>query len=140
LFKDFLLADDAFALLTPASGGQVSLNRMPFHMVEIRGSSLFVAEGYRLWRRDGTFVNFDPEQVLHWHGEHPDDPRIGLSHLETLRDVIAEDVALRQATIELANSGMTEPTWVFRPLEAPEWSNPARKGFEEDLDEPFAAS
>lgn len=132
LFKDFLLADDAFALIVPA-GQQISLARMPFHMVEIVGSSLLTADSYRFHRGDGTYVDFMPDQVLHWHGENPDDPRIGLSHLDTLRDVIAEDVALRQATIELANSGLTEPTWVFRPLEAPDWSNPARKGFEEDL-------
>jgi hypothetical protein len=47
--------------------------------------------------------------------------------------VIAEDAALQQAVVELANSGLQAPAWVFRPLEAPEWSNQARKGFEEDL-------
>jgi len=35
--------------------------------------------------------------------------------------------------VELANAGLTEPAWVFRPLEAPQWSNEARRGFEEDL-------
>jgi hypothetical protein len=58
---------------------------------------------------------------------------VGVSRLDTLRSVIAEDAALQQAIIELANSGMTEPTWIFRPLEAPEWSNEARKGFDEDM-------
>jgi hypothetical protein len=43
----------------------------------------------------------------------------GISHLDTLRDVIAEDAALQQATVELAQSGMQEPVWVYRPLEAP---------------------
>jgi len=133
MFKDFLLFDNAYALLTPAPNGQLSLNRMPVPMVEIRGSSMFVAEGYRLWRRDGTFIDFTPDQVWHWHGEDPDEPRMGLSKLETLRDVIAEDVALRQATVELANAGLTEPAWVFRPLEAPQWENEDRKAFEEDL-------
>lgn len=133
LIKDFLISDDAFAVIDPAPGGQISLNWVPYHMVEIRGSSLFRAEGYRVWRRDGTWVDFAPDNMLHWHGENPHDPRTGLSKLESLRDVIAEDVALRQATVELANSGLTEPAWVFRPLEAPEWSNDARKGFEEDL-------
>jgi HK97 family phage portal protein len=133
MFKDFLLFDNAYALLEPAPGGQLSLNRMPAHMVEILGSSMFRAEGYRLRRFDGTFVDFDADSVLHWRGENPHDPRIGLSKLDTLRSVVAEDAALQQATVELANSGMTEPTWVFRPLEAPEWSNPARQGFEEDL-------
>jgi phage portal protein BeeE len=64
-------------------------------------------------------VDYTPDQILHWHGEHPLDPRIGISHLDTLRDVVAEDAALQQATVELANSGLTEPTWVYRPLDAP---------------------
>jgi HK97 family phage portal protein len=133
LFKDFLLFDEAYAVLTDAPGNQLTLNWVPAHMVEIRGSSLFRADGYRVWRRDGTWVDFPPERMLHWKGENPHDPRTGLSKLDTLRAVIAEDAALQQATVELANAGLTEPAWVFRPLEAPEWSNDARKGFEEDL-------
>jgi HK97 family phage portal protein len=133
LVKDFLLYDNAYGLLTEADGGQISLNRMPAHMVEIRGSSLFMAEGYRLWRRDGTFVDFQPGQVLHWCGENPDDPRMGVSRLDTLRAVLAEDVALQQATVELANSGLTEPVWAFRPLEAPALSPSTESNLEEDL-------
>jgi HK97 family phage portal protein len=133
LFKDFLLFDNAYALLTPAPGTQINFNRMPAHMVEIRGASMFQAEGYRFHLRDGTFVDFAPEQVLHWAGENPSDPRMGVSKLDTLRSVIAEDSALQQAIIELANAGLTEPIWVSRPADAPEWSNLAREGFEEDL-------
>jgi phage portal protein BeeE len=113
-------------------------------MVEVMGPSLFEADIYRVWTQgawtsngqwggSGTAIDFPADQILHWHGEHPFDPRIGLSKLDTLRDVIAEDAALQQATVELAQSGLQEPTWVYRPLDAPEWSNDARKGFEEDL-------
>lgn len=133
LFKDFLLFDNAYALLTSAPGTQLNINRMPAHLVEIRGRSMFQAEGYRFHLRDGTFADFDPDQVLHWAGENPSDPRMGVSKLDTLRSVIAEDAALQQAIIELANAGLTEAVWVSRPLDAPEWSNAAREGFEEDL-------
>jgi HK97 family phage portal protein len=133
LFTDYLTFDNAYALILPASGRQLTFEHLPAGSIEIRGSSLFRAEGYRYWRRDGTWIDFQPAQILHWKGENPHDPRIGLSLLDTLRDVIAEDSALRQATVELAQAGLQEPAWVFRPLEAPEWSNEARKGFEEDL-------
>lgn len=133
MLKDYLLYDNAYALLTPANGDQLTLSRMPAHLVEIRGASLFEPEGYRFHRRDGTFVDFQTGQVLHWRGENPDDPRVGVSRLETLRSVIAEDVALQQATVELANSGLTQPVYGFRPLESPPLSNPARAGLEEDL-------
>jgi len=133
LFKDFLVFDNAYALLTPAPSRQLGVTWVPAHLVEVLGSSLFNADGYRVHRSDGTFVDFTPDQILHWHGENPHDPRVGLSRLDTLRSVIAEDAALQAATVELANSGLTEPAWVFRPLEAPEWENEDRKGFEEDL-------
>jgi HK97 family phage portal protein len=133
LFTDYLVFDNAYALMLPAAGQQLNFEHLPAASIEIRGNSLFRAEGYRYWRRDGTWVDFTPDQILHWKGENPHDPRLGLSPLDTLRSVIAEDTALQQAIVELANSGLTEPAWVFRPLEAPEWSNEARKGFEEDL-------
>jgi HK97 family phage portal protein len=133
LFKDFLLFDNAYALIEPAPAGQVSINRMPAHMVEIRGRSMFTAEGYRFHRRDGSWVDFDPENVLHWSGENPDDPRMGVSKLDTLRSVIAEDAAMQAAIIELANAGLTEPVWAFRPLDAPSMSNEAEEGFSEHL-------
>jgi HK97 family phage portal protein len=143
MFKDYLIYDNAYALLTPAANGQLTLMRIPAFMVVVEGRSLFDADVYRVWTQGayqsglwsgvGESVDFTPDQIMHWHGEHPLDPRIGLSHLDTLRDVIAEDAALQQATVELANAGMQEPAWVFRPGDAPEWSNEARSGFEEDL-------
>jgi hypothetical protein len=88
---------------------------------------------YRFWRPDGSFEEFDPGQVLHWHGENPEDPRVGVSRLDTLRSVIAEDAALQQAVVELANAGLTEPVWAFRPLEAPGLSEETENRFAEDL-------
>jgi HK97 family phage portal protein len=133
LIKDFLLYDNAYALLVPAPSNQLALFRVPAHMVEIRGRLLFSAEGYRVWRRDGTWVDYTPDQILHWCGENPDDPRMGVSRLDTLRAVLAEDAALQQATVELANSGLTQPVYGYRPVDAPAISNDARKGLEEDL-------
>ena len=66
-------------------GTQIGLFHLPAHMVEIRGASLFVAEGYRLQLRDGTYVDYTPDQILHWCGENPNDPRMGVSRLDTLR-------------------------------------------------------
>jgi len=130
VFQDYLIFKNAYALMVPATGRQLNFEHLPAGQIEIRGTNLFRAEGYRYWRVDGTWVDFTPDQILHWKGENPHDPRIGLSLLDTLRDVIAEDVALRQATVELAQAGLQEPAWVFRPLEAPEWDNDDRAGFQ----------
>jgi HK97 family phage portal protein len=142
---DKLIYDNAYALIVPAAASQISLYRIPAYMVEVQGSTIFRAENYRVWPSGswasiGAFgggagqpVDFSPDQILHWHGANPIDPRFGLSHLDTLRGVIAEDAALQQANVELATAGLQEPSWVFRPTEAPQWSNQARANFEEDL-------
>lgn len=133
MFKDFLIYDDATALMTEAPGRQVTFNWIPFSQMEVRGRGMFTADEYRYWRSDGTYVDFDAARVFHWHGENPSDPRIGLSHLDTLRDVVAEEVALRQALIELGNAGLTEAIWAYRPLEAPSMQKPTADALEEDL-------
>jgi HK97 family phage portal protein len=134
LFRDYLTSADAVAIMLPAANGRLIFKWVPISRVQFLGSNMFDTETYRINDHlHGTFTDFPAAQILHWRGEHPDDPRLGLSHLETLRGIIAEDVAMQQANVELANSGMAEPTWVYRPGDAPEWSNEARKGFEEDL-------
>jgi HK97 family phage portal protein len=144
LFQDHLIHDNAYSLVEPAPGNRIVFAHIPSFMVEVQGSSIFAVENYRVWPQGawttagawggaGTPKDFDPDQIMHWHGENPADPRVGLSHLDTLRGIVAEDAALQQATVELAQAGLIEPQWVYRPGDAPAWSNAARAGFEEDL-------
>jgi HK97 family phage portal protein len=133
VMQDYLLFWNAYAVKFRAGNGRLSFKRLPASRVEILGQSLFDPEGYKVYRLDGTYVILTPEDVVHWRGENPDDPRLGLSPLETLRSVVAEDAALQATLVELSKSGLAGPAWVYRPLEAPEWSNLARQGFEEDL-------
>jgi HK97 family phage portal protein len=124
MFKQFLINDDAYSLMTPAAGAQFSVFSVPTHMVEVSGSSLWRAESYIITKRDGTRDRWPTDNIMHWRGENPDDPRIGLSVLESIRSVIAEDAALQVAITELANAGLTEPVWAFRPLDAPLIADP----------------
>ena len=133
MFTDKLIYNNAYALMMPAAGNQISLFWLPAHMVEIMGSSLFAPDAYRVRRIDGSAVEYPPANILHWRGENPEDPRLGLSKLETLRDVVAEDAALQQAVVELANSGLSQPMYGYRPLEAPPLSPKAATGLSEDL-------
>lgn len=133
VMQDYLLHWNAYALKF-RNGGRLVFKRVPANRVEILGQSLFDPEAYKIYRRDGTWLIVeDPNDMVHWRGENPDDARLGLSPLETLRSVIAEDAALQTAIVELMKSGLAGPAWVYRPLEAPEWSNEDRGRFEEDL-------
>lgn len=144
MFKDKLIHDNAYAVITQGPDRKVSLMHIPAYMVQVQGSSLFQVDNYRIWNQGawgsgmtwsghGTAVDVVPENVIHWHGENPLDPRVGLSMLDTLAAVIAEDAALQAAITELANSGMTEPVWAFRPENAPELTTRTRMLMEEDM-------
>jgi HK97 family phage portal protein len=134
LFLDKLTYDNAYALVQEVGRRQLSFWWLEAHRVEILGDSTFDPQGYRYHvPNQGTFVDFPPEMVFHWAGENPHDQRLGLSKLETLRKVVAEDAALQQANVELANSGMQKPVWIFRPLDAPQWTPEARQRAEEDF-------
>jgi HK97 family phage portal protein len=131
--QDYLVYNNAYALKF-RNRDQIILKPIPAHKVEILGQELFDPEAYKIHRVDGSFLIIeDPTDVIHWRGWNPNDPRIGLSPLETLRNVVAEDAALQATIVELAKVGLAGPSWVSRPLEAPAWSNEARERFEEDL-------
>lgn len=132
LFTDRLVYGNAYALIVPV-GDEVSLFHLPAHMVEVRGQSLFRAEGYRFRRLDGTWEDFDRDQIMHWRTGNQYDPRIGSSPLDALRTILAEEASLQQAVVELANAGLTEAVWAYRPLEAPPMEKPTADAFGEDL-------
>lgn len=135
MVTDFLIFKNAYSLKfrNPANG-RISFEYIPAQHMEVVGQLLFRPEGYRYRRPDGVPVDItNPDDVFHWRDANPDDPRMGFSPLETLRGAIAEDAALEGAIVELAKSGLVSPSWVYRPLDAPVWSNEARERFEEDL-------
>lgn len=130
---DFLAYDNAYALKFRLPNGKRWLYGLSPAMVGIVGQSHFSVDAYRIWRMDGSYFDVRPEDMLHWRGENPEDPRRGESKLETLREELAADAAARQANTELHRSGLALPGWIERPIEAPEWTEEARKRFEEDF-------
>lgn len=137
LIADFLLYDNAYAVKFNNANRTRSLVRVPPHMVGLVSSSKFTIEGYRVHREDGSTYPetgmIAPEDIIHWSGYNPDDPRVGLSQLETLREVLSEEAAAVTASTELLKSGLQKNGWVYRPLEAPDWGTAGREHFEQDL-------
>ena len=69
----------------------------------------------------------------------PCDPLLGLSPLETLRAPITEDNVSQATTIELMKNGL-KGGYIERPIDAPLWSEDARKRFQEGERNQRAAS
>jgi len=127
---DYLVYDNAYLIkFRPPEGGRILLERVPPYLVTVSGGR-FSPDLYRFWRFDGTHIDFPPEDVIHWHGYNPDDPLLGVSKLETLRDTLAEDVASQAATVELMKNGL-KGGHIERPLDAPEWTDIALQRFQE---------
>ena len=134
---DWLLYDNAYAIKFTGPGSRRTLVRVPPHMMNIVCTSSFAVDGYRVMREDGSYYPDNgmlaPKDVIHWVGYDPNDPRCGLSNLETLREILAEEAAAVTASAELLKSGLQKNGWIYRPLEAPDWGTAGREHFEQDL-------
>lgn len=137
LIADWLLYNNAYAVKFTGPGDKRTLIRVPPHMMSLVSTSAFSIAGYIVYRDDGTTYPesgmLKPEDVIHWSGYDPDDPRIGLSPLETLREILSEEAAAVTASTELLKSGLQKNGWIYRPLEAPDWGTAGREHFEQDL-------
>lgn len=130
---DFEIYDNAYAIKFRNANRTLTLLRVPPPYMSIISDTRYSVVAYRVWRADGTWFDVAPDDVIHWRGYHPDDPRVGASKLEALRDLIASEQATQRANTELMKSGLQKRGWVYRPLEAAKWSNTARQNFEVDL-------
>lgn len=134
---DWLLYDNAYAVKFKGPGSQRTLVRIPPHMMNIVSTSYLSIDGYRVLRGDGSYYPdngmLSPSDVIHWIGYDPNDPRCGLSRLETLREILSEEAAAVTASAELLKSGLQKNGWIYRPLEAPDWGTQGREHFEQDL-------
>jgi HK97 family phage portal protein len=131
--RDRLVYGNAFAAkFRPGPGTPLSLTQLPPARTSVLGPSYFAVDAYRVYRVDGTFQDFEPLDILHWPGAtNPDDPRLGLSPLETLRKALTEEAVSQAANLELLKAGLLKPGYIGRPLDAPQWSEEAATRFQE---------
>jgi HK97 family phage portal protein len=73
-------------------GGRRSVVPLPVEFVTVRGGNLVSAETYELTMA-GQRRSFPAEQVLHFRAYSPDELRMGVSPLEPLRRIIAEEAS-----------------------------------------------
>lgn len=133
LVEDLGTFDNAFAVKVrdPRVPNVVELIRVPPQFVAPMGENWLWADAYKLL---GT--RNQPEipwgQMIHLHGYNPDDARWGLSPIETLRRILAEDAAAGEFREQLWGRGARTTGIITRPAEAPRWSPNARARFREE--------
>lgn len=124
LVADLAIYDNAFLVKVKLPDQPMSLVRLDPAQVQPEGDDPFVATGYKV----GKTV-FKPENIIHFRGYSPLDARWGMSPMESLRELLAED---RQATLyreQLWRNGARASGYLERPLEAPQWTREGKERF-----------
>lgn len=110
------------------SKGEMSLGRLYPDAVRPKNISMLGPQSFEVTRSDGTVTTLDAKEVLFVSGYDG-----GISPLETLRRLIAEDTAAGVYREGMYRNGMRNAGVIERPLEAPDWSDNARARFLEQL-------
>lgn len=137
LVSDLAIYDESYTFKVRGRDGRILLVRIPPYMVEPAAGS---------WLRPGRFrvtggkdtLEVPAEAVWYVHGYNPDNPARGLSPLETLRRVLAEEVAAGEYREHYWRNAARIEGVIERPLEAPDWSDDARTRFRAEFQARYA--
>ena len=126
---DLAAFDAAFWGLLPLRGVDRSvILPLPVARMEIQGHMWPTL--YRFHGRRGP-LDLRPDQVVHFQGSHDGDSGLwGISPIESLRRVLAEDDAAGIYREQFWRSGARVSGLIERPADAPEWSPEAKARFE----------
>jgi HK97 family phage portal protein len=108
------------------AGDRLGLLRVPPPYVTVYGG--LVPTGYEV-SLGGRKLQLRADQVVHFRGYNAGSSVVGLSPLETLRRVLAEEQAMGDYREHFWQNAARIDGVIERPLEAPEWSETARERF-----------
>lgn len=139
LVKDLAIYDAAYFVKVRGEAGRVALVRIPPASVEIIGTNWLRPEGYRVHGAAGL-VEFPVDAVIDIHGYNPTDPRRGLSPIETLRRVLAEQASAGLYREKFWQNSARMGGVIERPQAAPPWSDTARARFRADFEAAYTGA
>ena len=135
LLGDLGVYFNAFWLKVKAPNAPISLMRIPPPYVTISGG--LVVTGYTM-ALSGKTWNFSSDQVVHFRGYNPENEITGLSPLETLRRVLAEEHEAGDYREHFWQNAARQAGIIERPKDAPEWSEHARARFKSEFEALYA--
>ena len=131
LVSDLGIYDVACWLKVKTDGQPRGLVRLPPSRIEPIGDSWLWAEGIRMRGSRGK-IDVPIENVVLFHGYSPTDSRWGVSPMETLRGILAEEFEAGRYRQQLWRNGARFPGYISRPKDAGQWSDGARERFRSD--------
>jgi HK97 family phage portal protein len=133
LMGDLGVYFNAYWLKVP--GTPMGLLRIPPTLVTVYGG--LVPTRYEI-NIGGKIVTAEPDAIVHFRGYNPEDPVNGLSPLETLRRVLAEEHAAGDYREHFWQNAARQSGIIERPANAPEWGENARARFKAEFEALYA--
>ncbi|HUW10717.1 MAG TPA: phage portal protein, partial [Anaerolineae bacterium] len=133
LISDLGIYFNAYWIKVRASAGTMGLLRVPPGLMTVYGKLWPVR--YEMYT-GGTPRSFMPEEIVHFRGYNPSNPIFGLSPLETLRRVLAEEYAMGEYREHFWSNAARINGIIERPAPGPgvtEWSHTAKTRFIEEF-------
>lgn len=115
--------------------GKPSLLRIPPDLVKVSGYLAPIKYEIDL---GGKIFRPPSDEVVHFRGYNPDDATKGLSPLETLRRILAEEHAMGDYREHFWQNSARMYGVIERPAEAPAWSDTARERFKSEFEALYA--
>ena len=130
LVADMGVYFNAYWLKVP-TGDNLALMRVPPPYVEVKGGLMPTQYVVTIGTRR---LEYAPEQVVHFRGYNAESATTGLSPLETLRRVLAEEHAMGDYREHFWQNAARQAGIIERPPGAPEWSPGARARFKAEFE------
>jgi len=137
LMGDLGIYHNAYLLKIRINGQISGLLRVPPYLVRIEGG-LYPVQ-YYIDFASGS-VELDPKEIVHLHGYNPESSTLGLSPLETLRRVLAEEHAMGDYREHFWKNAARMSGIIERPADAPEWGEAARQRFKQEFEALYSGS
>lgn len=131
VMHELCIYDNAYLLKLRVDGDVQALLPIPSRMISPAGDKWFMPDSYTIAGSRGNRT-VKADEVVHIHGYNPTDPRRGVAPIETLRQILAEELAATSYREQLWRNGARVAGYLKRPKDAPKWSGEARSRFRND--------
>ena len=131
LMADLGIYYNAYWLKLRREDGKLfGLMRIPPAYVKVQGA--LSPQSYKIIM-SGKSITVQPENMVHFRGYNADNALVGLSPLETLRRVLAEEHSMGKYREGFWRNAARISGIIERPADAPEWSPTARERFTQEF-------
>jgi HK97 family phage portal protein len=136
LVHDFAIYDNAYLLKSKTDDGLAGLIRLPPRLVRPKGDNWLTPDGFEVsGQRQRKF--YPADQVVYFRGYGADED-VGVSPLESLRQVLLEEWTGSQMREQIMRNGARASGYLLRPKDAPPWSAEAKGRFKQEWRSQYA--